>query len=44
MDHLLRTAHIIVPLAKVEKIDATTREREFAESESCPGSCGRGGC
>lgn len=38
MDHLLRTAHIIVPLAKVEKIDATTREREFAESESSESS------
>lgn len=30
MDHLLRTSHIIVPLAKIAPIDASAREREFA--------------
>lgn len=32
MDHLFRHANPIVPLAKVEKIDATFREREFARN------------
>jgi hypothetical protein len=34
MDHLLRNAHIVVPLAKIDKIDAAFREREFARGQS----------
>jgi len=33
MDHLLRTANIIVPLSKVEVLDAKARERQFAQGE-----------
>jgi len=36
MDEYLRTMNPIVPLAKVEKIDARTREREFARGEFLP--------
>jgi hypothetical protein len=34
MDHLLRSANAIVPLAKIDKIDAAFREREFARGQS----------
>jgi hypothetical protein len=34
MDHLLRNANAIVPLAKIDKIDAAFREREFARGQS----------
>jgi hypothetical protein len=34
MDHLLRNANFIVPLAKIDKIDAAYREREFARGQS----------
>lgn len=34
MDHLLRTANIVVPFAKIDKIDAAFREREFARGQS----------
>jgi len=33
MDHLLRHANVFVPLAKIDKIDAAFREREFAKSQ-----------